>query len=386
MNRIRVALLVDKAESYDRELIRGILRYSNLSTPWEFFFLGPDYTVVREKEKIVLKTVKWSPDCIVMNDRFSIQDFEELTVPILVTPSIRRINGAINILADDSELGSMAAKYFIDKGFSNLAFYGSDRIFWSYDRKVAYRRTVLTAGLKFYSVESSLYDDWQYNPQQLVPWLKDLPKPVAVFACSDEFGTHLIEAVQMARLKVPDEVSILGVDNDEFVCGLYGIPMSSIDQNPEAVGFRIAQHIRSFIVDGKTLPSEIVGSDFRIITRLSTDVFAIDDPQLKTALSFIRQHSETRRITVDDVVKETHLSRRLLEIRFRKVLNRSILEEVKRVRIGIICMRLTETDDPVGEIASQMDFSSQAGFSNFFKKEMNISPVEYRKQFRKSGR
>jgi LacI family transcriptional regulator len=317
-----------------------------------------------------------------MNDQFQISDFKKLNAPIFVTPSNKKVSEACNIIADDFKLGKLGAIYFINKGFKNLAFYGNDKIFWSYDRKISFQETVLSKGLKCFSAESLLNDGWQRNPQQLIPWLKQLPKPVAIMTCSDEFSIHIIKAARMADLKIPEEVAILGVDNDEFICNLYDPPISSIDQEPENVGFKVAQVIRSFIINGTEIPKEIMGVNFNIVTRRSSDIFAVEDDQLKIALEFIQRFAGTRKLTVDEIVRETTLSRRLLEIRFRKILNRSILQEISRVRINLICKEITQTNKPMNEIAYNMGFNSVSSFSSFFKKEMNISPIEYRKNFK----
>jgi LacI family transcriptional regulator len=380
--RIKVALLIDKSETYDRGLIKGIIKYSNLSTPWEFFLVGPNYIVSNQKEKLIKDIIKWKPDYIVMNDDFEVSDLEKLQVPIFVTSTKYIDSGAVNIIADDYKLGKLGATYFIDRGHENFAFYGSNQIFWSCRRKSAFQKTVLSKQLSFFETESLLDDGWQKNVQQLIPWLQKLPKPIAIMACSDEFGAHLLEASQLANLKVPEEVAILGVDNDEFVCNLYGLPMSSIDQNSEAIGLEIAHFITINQMHGKELPKEIIGKNMRIVSRRSTDIFAIRDPQLKKALEFIQLQSKDRRLTVDDVVNETFLSRRLLEIRFRKILNRTILQEIIRVRIDIICKNLIQTDKPINKIAYEMGFNSLTSFSNSFKKEMDISALEFRKQFK----
>jgi LacI family transcriptional regulator len=310
-NKIRVALLIDKSASYDRGLIQGIIKYSNLIEPWEFFLVRPDYMVVDNKKKFIKKIINWKPDCIVLNDRFSLSDFSKLNIPIMVTSSKhRKLQEAINIISDDNTIGKLGANYFINKGFKNFAFYGSDKIFWSLNRKNAFRETVLSKGLNFFEMESLLNNKWQSNPHQLIPWLRELPKQVAIMAGSDEFGVHLIKAAKLAQLNVPEEISILGVDNDEFMCNLYGLPMSSIDQKPEAVGFEVAKCIRSILVGGKKQPKEIVGTSLRVVTRLSTDIFAIDDPQLKIALAFIQSNSSNKKLTVDEIVSETSLSRR----------------------------------------------------------------------------
>ncbi len=380
--KIRIALLIDKSESYDRGLIRGIIKYSNLYSPWEFFFAGPDYLAADRKKHLIHKIKNWNPDCIILNDRFDLKDFEGIKVPIMVTPSNHKVQNAVNIVANDKEIGKIGAEYFIKRGFENLAFYGSDYLFWSTDRKQSFKETVLANGRSYFEEESLINEDWQNNPRNLVSWLQNLPKPVAIMACSDEFGIHLIEAAQLAELDVPREVAVLGVDNDEFICDLYRIPMSSIDQSPEEVGFLVAQTIRKFLVAGEEMPSEIVGTNFHIVTRLSTDIFAIEDQQLKIALEYIEAHSATKIISVDDVVSATCLSRRLLEIRFRNVLNRTILQEIKRIRQNIICSKLILSNDPINQIAFDMGFNSLTSFSNSFRKEMNMSPVEFRKQFK----
>jgi len=380
--KIKVALLIDKSESYERGLITGIIKYSNLSTPWEFFLEGPSYLMTDQKQKTVKRVLKWQPDCIVMNNNFEVSDFEELKVPIFITSTKYIESGAVNIISDDSKIGKLGATYFINRGYKNLAFYGSNQVFWSYRRKVAFQKTVVSNNLSFFEAELELNDDWLKNAKHLTYWLKELPKPVGIMACSDGFGVQLLKASQLAELNVPEEVAVLGIDNDEFVCNLYGLPMSSIDQNSESIGLEVAQHIFLNLRHGKELPKEIIGKNFRIVSRRSTDLFAIKDFELKKALEFIKQHSKDRKLNVDEVVNETILSRRLLEIRFRKLLNRTILQEIKRIRINIICKNLIQTNKPINRIAYEMGFNSLTSFSNSFKKEMGISALEYRKQFK----
>ena len=251
--RIRVALLIDKAGSYDRGLIKGIIHYASLSSPWDFFLEGPLFTVADEHKTRLKKLKLWRPDCIIMNESFYSPDFTTLGIPILVTPSKRLIPDVINIVADDEKIGDTGARYFIDKGYRNLAFYGTDKIFWSGIRKASFRKAVESFNLNYFQFESLLNDKWQSNVTLIANWMRCLPKPVAIMACNDDFGIHLIEAANMAGIKVPEEVSILGVDNDEFICDLYDPPMSSIDQEPENVGFKVAQIVRAIIKDGKKL-------------------------------------------------------------------------------------------------------------------------------------
>lgn len=380
-DRIRVALLIDKAGSYDRGLIKGIIHYASLSSPWDFFLEGPAFTTAEEHKTRLKKLKLWRPDCIIMNESFFTPDFTSLGTPILVTPSKRLIPGVINIVADDEKIGEIGAQYFIDKGYRNLAFYGSDIIFWSKIRKESYRNRVESLNLNYFEFESLLNDKWQSNVNHLADWLIRLPRPVSVMACNDDFGIHIIEAANMVGINVPHEVAILGVDNDEFICDLYDPPMSSIDQEPENVGFKVAQVVRSLIKDGNKSVDKIVGHNFRIVTRRSSDIFAIKDDQLVKALNYIKENAAKRSVSVAEVVAATTLSRRLLEIRFRKLLNRSVLREIKLTRIEAIVIKLIATREPISKIAYALGFNSPASFSNYFKNEKQMSPGEFRKQF-----
>jgi LacI family transcriptional regulator len=380
-NRIRVALLIDKSGSYDRGLIKGIIHYASLSSPWDFFLEGPLFTAADEHKTRLKKLKLWRPDCIIMNESFYAPDFTTLGIPILVTPSKRLIPDVINIVADDEKIGEIGARYFIDKGYKNLAFYGTDQIFWSGIRKETFRKTVDSFNLNYFQLESLLNDKWQSNVTILANWMISLPKPVAIMACNDDFGIHLIEAANMAGIKVPEEVVILGVDNDEFICYLYDPPMSSIDQEPENVGFKVAQVVKAIIKDGYKGEDKIIGNNFRIVTRRSTDIFAIEDDQLVKALNYIKGNAVKQSVSVAEVVAATTLSRRLLEIRFRKLLNRSVLQEIKQIRIDAIVHKLITTREPISKIAYALGFNSPASFSNYFKNEKKISPGEFRKQF-----
>ena len=380
-NRIRIALLIDKAGSYDRGLIKGIIRYANLTSLWDFFLEAPAFTLVDENIGRLKKLKLWRPDCIIMNENFFTKEYISLGIPILVTPSKRLFPDAINIVADDEKIGNLGARYFINKGYRNLAFYGTDQIFWSCIRKEAFRKTVESFNLNYFQFESLLNEKWQNNVNLITKWMVSLPKPVAIMACNDDFGIHIIEAANLAGIKVPEDVAILGVDNDEFICELYDPPMSSIDQEPENVGFKVAQLVKEIIKDGKKVDNKIVSNNFRIVTRRSTDIFAIEDIQLIKALNYIRENATRKSIAVAEVVAVTTLSRRLLEIRFRKMLNKSVLQEIRQVRIEAIAHKLITTNEPINKIAYALGFNSLASFSNYFKNDKKISPGEYRKQF-----
>jgi len=377
----RIALLLDKSASYDRGLIQGIASLLNYSPNWELFLEAPNYTAFDEKKQLSKKVLKWNPDFIVMNDSRLITDFRTLQIPIFISPSIKIVHGAINILADDHKIGVMGAKYFIDKGYKNFAFYGTDKIFWSEKRKLAFRQTIVDLKLNYFEIQADLNENWQNNPENISKLLEQFPKPIAIMACSDEFGIHILESSQIAGIKVPQEIAVLGVDNDEFICNICYPPMSSIDQNPQMIGLEIAKLISLIANERSTIPTEIIGSTFKVITRLSSDVTAIEDPEIKKALFYIFEKTRYQKINVDDVVASTFLSRRLLEIRFRKYLNRSILDEINRIRVETICIQLSSSKTPISVISDSFGFDSPNSFSSYFRKYKMMTPIEYRKMY-----
>ncbi len=381
MKRIRVAFVLDRTISYERDLIMGVVHYSDLFSTWDFFLPATDFWQPDKRKPLLIELRNWQPDCILMNDNQYVSEFKDWGIPLFVAPSKKLISGVINIIADDLKIGEIGARHFIDKGFMNLAFYGTNQIFWSRLRKERYKEMVISAGLHFYEFDALIKNNWYNNYLHLSEWIKDLPKPVAIMACHDDFGIHLIEAAKINGFRIPQDVAILGVDNDEFICKLYDPQMSSIDQDPVNIGFKIGECIKSLIVDGNKPPEFISGIDFHLVTRQSTDIFAVDDAQIIKALQFIKDNANSKPISVDAVVASTSISRRLLEIRFRKLLNRSILDEIKKVRIDSICGKLRSSNVPINEIAFKMGFNSVSTFSIYFKKDMKFTPLEYRKQF-----
>jgi len=378
---VKIALLLDKSGSYDRGLFRGIVQYPEMTSPWLFFFEAPDYTTNLQNEKLYQKLRMWQPDCIVTRPTILVPKLKELKVPIILISANNKLDGVINVRADDEKIGKLGVSYLMDKGFRNLAFYGTDKIYWSKNRRIAFKKEALSNGLNYFEAEAYLLNEWQNNPTRLKNWIRSLPKPIAIMACQDDFGIQIIEAVKLTEFKIPFDVAVLGVDNDLFICNLYNPPMSSIDQEAETVGYSIAKYINGYLDGKEQLPGEIVGTTFRVVTRLSTDVIAVDDIELKKALIFIKQFAGKRNISVKEVVSETFLSRRPLEMRFRKTLGRSILQEINRVRINLACNLLRNTNSSISDIAYQMGFSSPTSFSNFFKKEVHCCCKEYRDQF-----
>jgi LacI family transcriptional regulator len=215
----------------------------------------------------------------------------------------------------------------------------------------------------------------------LTDWLLAQPKPLAVLACNDSRARECAQICEDLSIHVPSEIAILGVDNDDLFCRLSHPPLSSVMVPWEKIGYRAAELLDRRI-EGKSVPrglSKIPPSG--VVERQSTDVIAVADADLRAALHFIRTNS-TRPITVEDVAEAVPLSRRDLEQRFRKLLKRSPLEEIRSAHLSRAKMLLATTDMTVDEVALASGFVSVNWFDKVFKQFLNSTPSAYRRQMR----
>jgi LacI family transcriptional regulator len=382
----RVLLLMDPDRGWTRDLLRGIAKYSRLNNPWGVYRLSQFYWRPEHKRnKNELKHLKeWKPDGIITREMDHIDEVLELGIPIIGSECAKEIPGLPIITSDFSETGRMAADYFLDKGFKNFAYCGYSDVAWSTMRLEGFRNTLSEKGYEVDSYMkpiSNLRMLWISENEKIAEWIKKLPKNTGLMTCSDDRGLHILEACKVAGRRVPDDIAILGVDNDEILCDLANPPLSSIAFNTEDIGFKAARSLDKMMNGIKLKNLCITAKPAFVVSRHSTDIFAVEDEQLKRALSYIKTN-RFKLIQVSDVVKATSVSRRNLELRFKKWLNRSILDEIKRVHVGLMSEMLIETNYSIAKIASLLGHSSVDNICRYFKNEKKLSPSEFRDKYR----
>jgi len=284
--------------------------------------------------------------------------------------------------ADNFRIGGLAAEYFLHKGYRHLGLLGFKKFAWSLERENGYQ---LSAGKSHVRVEHFLFDDnrmlWEDLPNRLLEWLKKIPKPCAIFSVTDELSLHLLEAAKHADYKVPDELAILGVDNDELLCEMTMPTLSSIDQNAWRAGLETAGVLLKWMETGSRPSTDVIINPNGIVERYSTSALAIDDEQVRTALNFINVNAPHHEIDVSDVTQSTANSRRILEKKFNQLLNSTILDEIRKVRIRRIKYFLEESDLTAQQIAYEMGFENPNNITRYFKNATGYKPLEYRKKF-----
>ena len=379
-------MIIESTASYGRELIRGIVRYSRMHGPWFFpwVFYNDDLCYIeRMRERADLDYLRrWGPDGIITRDAKDIGRLMRLNIPLFVAvgmnPPDPRLN---NITTDDFTIGRMAAEHLLERGFRHFGFCGFDDMIWSRQRCESFCARIAEAGFQtdiYKQPKSRAAREWDREEIILMKWLRGLPKPVGVMACNDRRGQHITEACAKAKLEVPYEVAIIGVDNDDHVCDISNPPLSSVALDVEKAGFRACELLEKMMAGKKLKPQTVVVHPTRVATRQSTNIIAVEDVLVSQALHFIRQNTSSP-IQVSDVTRVLKVSRNALNDKFLKVLRRSVYNEIKRVRIDLISQMLLETDLPVSDIAFKLGYNNANHIARYFKQKTGISPLEYRK-------
>jgi LacI family transcriptional regulator len=280
----------------------------------------------------------------------------------------------------------MAAEYFMERGFRNFAFCGFDEMIWSRQKCDGFQRILSEAGFQtfIYRQPRSRYLRKPAKEQPIIAaWLKSLPKPIALMTCNDDRSQDVLVGCKIAECKVPDDVAILGVDNDELICNFSHPQLSSIALSTERAGYEAAKVLDKLMRGQKVAESEkeVTVLPLHVVTRQSTDIIAIEDNNVAVAVSFIRRHSREM-IQVGDVAQAVGLSRRTLEQHFRKALDHSVHEEIKYTRVNLMANMLIDTNLSVSQIAKLLGYPyTTNNISRYFKQQKGMSPLEYRRKF-----
>jgi LacI family transcriptional regulator len=379
----KVVLLITPSREYTRGLLRGIAKYSRIQGLWAFY-RPLDYREPKGKERLLPLLRAWEPDGILMREPHRIEDIIAMGIPTISCPYTReRIPGITNITTDHVSVGKTGAEHLLERGFQQFAYCGFDDWWWSRRRGEFFGKTAEEAGYPTYfypQPRSKAKRTWDKELPIIADWLLTLPKPIGLMACNDDRGEWVIEAAKIAGLNVPDEVAIVGVDNDQLICDLCAPPLSSIVLNVEKAGYEAAALLDKVMAGERATRCDIHVRPTHVAIRQSTDVLAVDDVNVAAAIRFIRQHSKTV-IQVSDVVDTVELSRRVLEKRFRAILGHSIHDEIRRTRVEQINQMLAETTMSISDIAHALGFSDVAHISRYFKRETGMSPFIYCKRY-----
>jgi len=378
----KVILLIAPTRAFDRGLLQGIARYANERGPWTFYREPPHYQAIDWKKKVTDRLSTGQVDGIIMREPERIEEIIRRRIPGICAPVTKRtIEGFINIIIDNDAVGTLGAEHLLQCGFRHFAYCGLEDIYWSAKRGEAFQKRIVEAGFACHIYQTLKAKDmqalWEKEEPLLVAWLQSLPKPVGIMACNDDRSQHVLDACHAARIHVPSEVAILGVDDDEFICRLANPALSSICLNAEKLGYRAAQLLDQVMAGEACRETTIEGLPTHVVARSSTDILLVEDQEVSEAIRFIRRHAD-RPLQVDDVAEAVALSRRSLQQRFSKAIGRSVHSQILRERVNRITQLLVETDLTVAHIAEKMCFSSAKQLDRVFTRFQGTTPTAYR--------
>lgn len=386
----KIALLLETSNEYGRGLLRGIVRYARLNGPWSIS-VSPGHL-----GQALPRAKTWQGHGIITRIRSTAmaRAIRASGLPV-VASSLDELDaeeeksGFCEIRTDSPGIARMAAQHLLERSLRNFAFCGFRGVQWSIARETTFRDYLQSKGLTC-NTRRIGNSDWIQEPHwiqtherdqaTLAGWLKGLPKPLGVMACNDICGVAILQACAAAGLRVPDDVAVVGVDNDELLCGLSDPPLSSVALSLEHAGYEAAAALDAMMAGRSPQRQVIAVEPTVVVARRSTQTVAADDPLVTTALQFIRDHSG-RAIDVPHVVRELRTSRRTLERRFTESTGHSILAEITRCRLERAKRLLLETDMPIHLVAARAGFNSIKTFIRSFQLAEGHSATVFRERF-----
>lgn len=384
----RILLLTDLSSGYSRNMIKGVVRYSKEFGPWMFYRMPIYYRELYGDEGVVKWAKKWKADAVIAQlSDINIAALNKLKIPIVIQNYRDRHATISNLTGDYYRTGVMAAEFFLQKGFRFFAYYGFSDTVWMRERGAGFENALKEKGYDIYLFQKTRNtgntDKWTFDADKVSTWLSGLPKPIAMFACDDYHALQITEVCKVFNINVPDDISVLGVDNDELLCSISNPPLSSIELDVQNGGYELGRLLHDLIEKRKQPPVNIVIRPLRIVTRGSTEYFAVADRNIENVLKHIKQNY-MQILSVGDIVRISHSSRRVLEKTFKKETGTTIYQYIQQLRVEKFAELLITTKLSLTDAAYKAGFDDYKNVSRIFGKYKGSTPLQYRKKFSSS--
>jgi LacI family transcriptional regulator len=377
---VKILLATDFSNGFSRALLRGVIRYVHNKPDWTLYRMPKYYKMVHGENEVLKWAKRWNVDAIIAQiDELDLDELKNLNIPIVIQNNKKRIPGVVNLTGDYMALGAMAAEYFMGMGYENFAYYGTGRTVWSRERYEGYIRRLESAGHSVYTFweENDNMEEWVHNIEAIGSWLKSLPKNTAIFACNDYHALRISETCRFIGIAVPDEIAILGVDNDELLCNISTPPLSSMVIDAEKGGYVVGKVIDEMLADPEKEPFNIILPPQQIITRESTKKYVVHDKYVAAAIDYIEKNYFTK-ITVSDILEMVPISRRVFERRFKAAVGYSIYSFICNYRVEKMAELLLTTERSIEDVAISCGFENGRNISRVFSNIKGMTPSEFR--------
>jgi LacI family transcriptional regulator len=382
--RPKVALIIEMSGIYGRQILDGIARYLRTHRPWSVFL---EQRELRAPTPPWLLRTRWDGIMCRSTDRQLAKILRRRKIPTIDLNDIYNDLGLPRIWSDHRAIGRMGAQHLLERGLQHFAFCGFTNETWADLRCAGFVDAVRAASRSCATYQSPWHGsdvpEWTADQESIRRWVSGLPKPLGLMACNDVRGQQVLNVCRSADLAVPEEVAVVGVDDEKVLCQLCNPPLSSIVPNPERVGYEAAEMLDRWM-NGEEVPvGDRLIEPTEVVVRQSSDVLGIDDPEIAAAARYIRENACTG-ITVTDVIDHLSVSRSFLERRFRKFLGRSPQEEIRSVQIKRAKQLLAETDHTLEVIAKLSGYVHPEYLSVVFKRTTGQTPGEFRRHAKRA--
>ena len=371
----RVLVVLDTSAAWSRGILRGFIAQAH-AQGWTILHYHPDVDLAWLLEKL-------KPTVTVLGPW--VHGDWAMLLPAWACISVnadRSAEGVPSICLDEERVATLALQHFLARGVRTLTSFRFDDTHFGILRERAFYRAALGAGCAIapgWWVDAAEPARSVEDPVAIEGWLKSLPKPCGVFTCCDAWGRVVARYARSAQLRVPEDLALIGVDNDTLECELIAPPLSSVAVPWRSMGVAAVQLVRKALVGQASTGERIVVEPLEVVARRSSDTLAIDDALVRHAVTWIQAHAG-RRLTVPMVAKAVNATRQRLERRFRTHLGRTVMHEVRRTHVEVAKRLLATTNLPLPEIASRSGFTNSALLNEAFRREIGLTPGEYRRR------
>ena len=381
----RLMLLCDYTREPERRLLKGLSDFAATTGGWAYFQIPPQiYTHPERRYEISAKARELGADAIF--GRWAGVDGEiarELGIPIVLRTGSTDYPDFPMLGGEYHDIGRLAADFFLSRHFIHYAFFGYKDLIWSTERAEGFCDRLREADFDAEVFETELGGD--HDDTDIKAWLRSLPHPVALFAANDVLALHIAEICQELGILIPDELSLLGVDNDEFLCNIAYPPISSIHLNFEKQGYQLGQTLYEMRQQKRVWPARILVEPLHVQERKSTLRHNISDPYIRAIVDKIDRLYLTN-ISLAEITADIPLGRRSIELKFKQAMAPyTMLSYLTGLRIDHMCHLLRTTDLPVSLAAEKSGFDDPLNVGRTFKRYKGVSPVQYREQAKFSG-
>lgn len=380
----KIAVILKLWQNFDRGILQGIAAYACEHRRWSVF-------VEECQEQRIPNLHEWDGDGLIVNfdDRNIVRALTGIRQKVVAVGGGKGwhdpASGIPYVATDDLTIGRLAAEHLLDRGLKQFAFCGyppTRTNVWMRGRAEGFAKRLAEAGYscRMFAGRYGGGQHWERLQSELVAWLRRLPTPIGLLGCYDYRARHVLEACKRAGLRVPEDVAVIGVDND-VVCDLTDPPLTSVEQGRFQIGYTAAKVLDRLMAGGAARPLRYVIPPVGLVCRQSTDLLYVADRRVAEALRIIREQA-CHGLQAQAVAGLVQCSRSTLDKQFRQSLGWPVDQEIRRVRLARARELLARTDLPLRAVAREAGYANEQYLSAVIRKELRCTPFAYRQNHR----